>query len=56
MKSSETVENKGFSAICSPNSFIKCYIDSITPALLIRAKAREKHLSTSGVPLQFPIL
>ena len=29
MKSSETVENKGFFAICSPNPFIKCYTVSI---------------------------
>jgi len=42
MKSSETVENKGFSAICSPNPFIKCYTASTTPALLIRAKARAR--------------
>jgi hypothetical protein len=42
MKSSETVENKGFSAICSPNPFIKCYTVSTTPAPLIRAKARAR--------------
>jgi hypothetical protein len=40
MKSSETVENKGFFVICSPNPFIKCYTVSTTPSLLIRAKAR----------------
>jgi hypothetical protein len=42
MKSSETVENKGFSAICSPNPFIKRYTVSITPAPLIRAKVRAR--------------
>ena len=42
MKSSETVENKGFFAVCSPNLFIKCYTVSITPAPLIRAKARAR--------------
>jgi hypothetical protein len=40
MKSSETVENKGFSAICSPNPSIKCYTVSTTPEPLIRATAR----------------
>jgi hypothetical protein len=40
MKSSETVENKGFSAICSPNPVIKYYTISTTPSPLIRAKAR----------------
>jgi hypothetical protein len=42
MKSSGTVENKGFSAICSPNPFIKCYAVSMTPTPLIRAKARAR--------------
>jgi len=42
MKSSETVENKGFFAICSPNPFIKCYTVSITLGWLIRAKARAR--------------
>jgi hypothetical protein len=42
MKSSETVENKGFFAICSPNPFIKCYTISVTPSPLIRAKARAR--------------
>ena len=39
MKSSETVESKGFFAICSPNPFINCYTILTIPAPLIRAKA-----------------
>ena len=42
MKSHETAPNKGFSAICSPNPFIKCYAVSTTPSPLIRAKARAR--------------
>jgi hypothetical protein len=42
MKSSGTVENKGFSAICSPNPFIKCYTVSTMPRQFIRAKARAR--------------
>jgi hypothetical protein len=44
MKSSETVESKGFFAICLPNPFIKCYTISTTPRLLIRAKARARKI------------
>jgi hypothetical protein len=42
IKPSETVENKGFFTICSPNPFINCYTVSTTPSLLIRAKARAR--------------
>jgi hypothetical protein len=42
MESYETVENKGFSAVCSPNPFIKCYTVSTTPSSLIRAKTRAR--------------
>jgi hypothetical protein len=42
MKSHETAPNKGFSTICSPNPFIKCYAVSTTPSPLIRAKARAR--------------
>ena len=42
MKSSETVENKGFFAVCSPKAFINCYTVLSTPGLLIRANARAR--------------
>ena len=45
MKSSETVENKGFPAICSPNPFIKSYTVSTTPAPPISIRLREGKLS-----------
>ena len=42
IKSSKTVENKGFFAICSPYPFIRFY--TILPLLrkIIRAKARAR--------------
>jgi hypothetical protein len=44
MKSSKTVENKGFPAIYSPNPLINCDTVSTTPRQLIRAKARARRL------------
>ena len=43
MKSSETAPNKGFSAICSPNPFIKCYTVSLL--LLIKQVAEREGIT-----------
>ena len=42
IKSSKSLENKGFIAMCSPYPFIWFHTSLLSPWLLIRAKSRER--------------